>query len=58
MFNHESLNEIPFLKAIGEVPIVKSTIKLQIKLQNRGIRGIYLGPSLVTFYNITMKGRI
>jgi hypothetical protein len=33
------------LRASGEIAIVKTPAKLQAKLTNRGIPGIYLGPA-------------
>jgi septum formation topological specificity factor MinE len=45
MYHEETPKLINFLKAFGEIAIVKTPAKLQAKLTNRGITGIYLGPA-------------
>jgi hypothetical protein len=45
MYHEETPNWIPFLKAFGEIAIVKTPTILQAKLTQRGIPGIVLGPA-------------
>jgi hypothetical protein len=45
MYHGETPKWIPFLRAFGEIAIVKTPTKLQAKLTNSGIPGIYLGPA-------------
>jgi hypothetical protein len=44
MYHEETPKWINFLRAFGEIARVKTPAKLQAKLTNRGIPGIYLGP--------------
>jgi hypothetical protein len=59
--HEETLTWIPFLRAYGEIAIVKTPNRLQAKLQNREIPGIYLGPAedhkgdTYTFWNLITK---
>jgi hypothetical protein len=61
MYHEETPEWIPFLRAFGEISIVKTTTNLQAKLTNRGIPGMYLGPAddhkgdTYTFWNPITK---
>jgi hypothetical protein len=61
MYYEETPTWIPFLKAFGEIEIVKTPTKLQDKLQNRRMQGIYLHPAedhkgdTYTFWNPITK---
>jgi hypothetical protein len=45
MYHEETPKWINFLRSFGEIAIVKTPARLQAKLTNRGIPGIYLGPA-------------
>jgi hypothetical protein len=61
MYHVETPKWIPFLRALGEIAIVKTPTKLQARLRNRGIPGIYSGPvedhkgDTYTIWNIITK---
>jgi hypothetical protein len=61
MYHEETPKWINYLRAFGEIAIVKTPPKLQTKLTNRGIPGIYLGPAenhkgeTYTFWNPITK---
>jgi hypothetical protein len=45
MYHEETPKWIQLLRAFGEIAMVKTTTKLQDKLKNGEIPGIYLGPA-------------
>jgi hypothetical protein len=45
MYHEKTPKWIPFLSVFGEIAIVRTPTKLQAKLTNRRIAGIYLGPA-------------
>jgi hypothetical protein len=61
MYHRETPKWVPFLKAFGEIAIVKTPTKLQAKLTNRGVPAFYLGPAedhkgyTYTFWNPITK---
>jgi hypothetical protein len=61
LYHEETPKWINFLRAFGEIAIVKTPAKLQANLTNRGIPGIYLEPAedhkgdTYTFWNPIAK---
>jgi hypothetical protein len=45
MYHEETPKWINFLRACEKIAIMKTPAKLQAKLTNRGIPGVYLGPT-------------